>query len=192
MGREFELKYRANPEQIKKIREKYEDFTSISMETTYYDTFDMKLGMHHWTLRRRMENGVSVCTFKKPMDDGSKAEWEVQAPNIMEGVMQLCQNGAPWELMRCAAGGVQAICGAKFTRLAKTLHVDGCTVELALDEGILSGGGKEIPLCEVEVELKEGEDAAAVVFAKALAAEFGLVPEEKSKFARALRLAFGQ
>lgn len=192
MGREFELKYRAKPEQIKKIQECYEDFTAISMETTYYDTFDMKFMMHHWTLRRRMENGVSVCTFKKPLDDGSKAEWEVQAPNITEGIMQLCQSGAPWELMRCAAGGVQPICGAKFTRLAKTLHADGCTVELALDEGILTGGGKEIPLCEVEVELKSGEDAAAVGFAKDLADKFGLVPEEKSKFARALALAFSR
>lgn len=191
MGREFELKYRANPEQIAAIREKFACFTDISMETTYYDTFDMKLGMHHWTLRRRMENGVSVCTFKKPLEDGSKAEWEVQAPNIMEGIMNLCQNGAPWELMRCCAGGVQPICGAKFTRLAKTVTLDDCTVEIALDQGVLKGGNKEIPLCEVEVELKSGADAAAAAFAGALATQFGLVPEEKSKFARALRLAMG-
>ena len=191
MGREFELKYRANSEKIQKIRQTYGDFTDISMETTYYDTFDMKLMMHRWTLRRRMENGVSVCTFKKPLDDGSKAEWEVEAPNIMEGVMQLCQSGAPWELMRCCAGGVRQVCGAKFTRLAKTVLLEGCTVEIALDQGVLTGRGKEIPLCEVEVELKEGEDAAAAAFAAALAEEFGLVPEEKSKFARALALAMG-
>lgn len=191
MGREFELKYRANPEQIAAIEKKYGDFTPISMETTYYDTFDMKLGIHHWTLRRRMENGVSVCTFKKPLDDGSKAEWEVEAPNIMDGIMKLCQNGAPWELMRCAAGGVQPICGAKFTRLARTLVLDGCTVEIALDQGALKGGNKEIPLCEVEVELKAGSDEEAIVFAGMLAAQFGLVPEKKSKFARALALAMG-
>ena len=191
MGREFELKYRANPKQIEAIREKFGEFTDISMETTYYDTFDMKLGMHHWTLRRRMENGVSVCTFKKPLDDGSKTEWEVEAPNIMDGIMKLCQNGAPWELMRCCAGGVQPICGAKFTRLAKTAVLEDCTVEIALDQGVLTGRGKEIPLCEVEVELKEGEDAAAAAFAAALAEEFGLAPEEKSKFARALALAMG-
>ena len=191
MGREFELKYRSNPEQIEKIREKCGDFTPISMETTYYDTFDMKLAMHHWTLRRRMENDASVCTFKAPLDDGSKAEWEVEAPSILDGVMKLCQSGAPWELMRCTAGGIQPICGAKFTRLAKTLVLESCTVEIALDQGVLLGRGKEITLCEVEVELKSGEDAAAVAFAKDLAAEFGLVPEEKSKFARALALAMG-
>lgn len=192
MGREFELKYRANPEQIAAIREMYGEFSSISMETAYYDTFDMKLGMHHWTLRCRLENGVSVCTFKKPLDDGSKAEWEVEETSILQGVMKLCQSGAPWELMRATAGGVQPICGAKFTRLAKTIEENGCTVELALDQGVLLGGGREIPLCEVEVELKAGADAAAVTFARLLAEKFALEPEKKSKYARALALAFGQ
>ena len=191
MGREFELKYQADAGQIAAIREKYGDFTAISMETTYYDTFDLKLMMHHWTLRRRMENGTSVCTFKRPLDDGSKAEWEVEAPNIMDGVMKLCQAGADWELMRCVAGGVQPVCGAKFTRLAKTLELDDCTVELALDQGVLMGAGREIPLCEVEVELKSGEDSAAIAFAQSLAREYSLAVEKKSKFARALALAMG-
>ena len=47
MGREFELKFRTDAEVLEKIREKYQDFTTISMETTYYDTFDLKLAFHH-------------------------------------------------------------------------------------------------------------------------------------------------
>ena len=190
MGREFELKYRADGAAIAAIREKYGPFTPISMETAYYDTFDMKLAMHHWTLRRRMENGMSVCTFKKPLDDGSRGEWEVQCDAILPAVMELCRSGAPWELMRATAGGVIQTCGAKFTRLAATVEADGCTLELALDEGVLTGRDRELPFAEVEVELKSGEDAAAVAFAQALAAEFGLTPEPKSKFARAIALAF--
>ncbi len=190
MGREFELKYRANPHQIAAIREKYADFTTISMETAYYDTPDLKLAFHHWTLRRRMENGVSVCTFKKPMEDGGRAEWEVECPSITAGILQLCQVGAPWELMRATAGGLQNLCGAKFTRLAKTLELPECTVELALDQGILTGGNRQQDLCEVEVELKAGSEDAAISFAQTLAVEFGLVPEEHSKFRRAAALAF--
>ena len=190
MGREFELKYRVDAAVISAIREKYGAFTSISMETTYYDTPDLKLAFHHWTLRRRMENGVSVCTFKRPMENGSRGEWEVECSNIMEGVMQLCQSGADWELMRACASGLIPLCGAKFTRLAKTLQVPGGTVELALDQGVLMGRGKELPFAEVEVELKDGPDEAAVAFATALAEEFGLEPEPKSKFVRAMALAF--
>lgn len=189
MGREFELKFRADAAVIQAIREKYQSFTPISMETTYYDTPDLKLAFHRWTLRRRLENGVSVCTFKRPREDGSRGEWEVEAPNIMDGVMKLCQNGADWELMRCTASGLIELCGARFTRLAATLEVPGGTVELALDQGVLLGRNRELPFAEVEVELKEGTDEAAVNFAKSLAEEFGLVPEAKSKFVRAMALA---
>ncbi len=189
MGREFELKFRADADIISAIREKYGTFTTISMETAYYDTFDLKLSFHRWTLRRRMENGVSVCTFKRPHEDGGRGEWEVEANSIMEGVMKLCQAGADWELMRAASGGLVEVCGARFTRLAKQLEIPGGTIELALDQGILLGRGKELPFAEVEVELKEGTDEAAVAFAKALAEEFGLTEEPRSKFVRAMTLA---
>ena len=189
MGREFELKFRADAAAIAAIEEKYGAFTTISMETTYYDTMDLKLAFHRWTLRRRMENGVSVCTFKRPHKDGGRGEWEVEADSIMEGVMKLCQNGADWELMRATAGGLIEVCGARFTRLAKQLEVPGGKVELALDRGVLIGKGKELPFWEVEVELKEGSDEAATDFAGQIAEEFSLVPEAKSKFVRAMALA---
>ena len=189
MGREFELKFRTDAEVFKKIQTKYQDFTKISMETTYYDTSDLKLAFHHWTLRRRMENGVSVCTFKRPHKDGGRGEWEVEADSIMEGVMKLCQSGADWELMRATAGGLMETCGARFTRLAKQIEVPGGKVELALDQGVLIGKGKELPFWEVEVELKEGADEVASDFARALAEEFRLTAEPKSKFVRAMALA---
>ena len=61
-------------------------------------------------------------------------------------------------------------------------------MELALDQGILFSGEEEIPLCEIEVELKSGSREAADDFARQLADIYGLQPEEKSKFARALSL----
>ena len=189
MGREFELKFQADGDKIAAIREKFGEFTSISMETSYYDTEDLKLAFHHWTLRRRMENHVSVCTFKRPRADGGRGEWEAEAPNIMDGVMKLCQNGADWELMRIAASGLMETCGARFTRLAATLEIPGGKVELALDKGVLLGRNKELPFAEVEVELKEGSDQAAIAFAQTLATEFHLEEEPKSKFVRAMTLA---
>ena len=65
-------------------------------------------------------------------------------------------------------------------------------MELALDRGVLLGGGREVALCEVEVELKDGQPEAAVAFAQELAEKFGLRPEQKSKFRRALALAEGE
>ena len=191
MPREFELKYRCQPADLEAIREAYGDFSTTEMETTYYDTFDLKLSFHHWTLRKRMENGVAVCTFKSPAENGGRNEWEVPCGNILQGIMALCQKGAPWELMRATAGGVLPFCGAKFTRLSKILTLeDGTKVELALDRGVLTGGSNSQSFAEVEVELKEGREETAVLFAKLLAARFRLTPEPEAKVVRARKLAF--
>ena len=65
-------------------------------------------------------------------------------------------------------------------------------VELALDSGCLMGGNSQCPLWELEVELKEGSQQAAITFAGKLAATYHLIPEEKSKYRRALDLAKGE
>ena len=189
MGREFELKFRADEDKIAAIADRFGDFTSISMETTYYDTAKRELSPLHWTLRRRYENGKSVCTLKTPAPGGARGEWETECPDILSAIPELCKLGAPIQLVAYTIDGVEQVCGAKFTRLAKTLEPEGCTVELALDRGCLMGGDREEPLAEVEVELKEGSEEAAVAFAAALAEEFGLIPEQGSKYRRALALA---
>ena len=191
MGREFELKYRCSDADFEALKAAFDGFRTIEMETTYYDTFDAKLNFHHWTLRRRFENGVSVCTVKTPDPKGGRSEWEVEAKGIMTGIPKLCQAGAPLELMMMTVGGVQEVCGAKFTRLALALEIPGGKVELALDKGKLFGGSREEALQEVEVELKEGSDSAAIAFAKLLEEKYHLVPESRSKYKRALSLARG-
>ena len=188
MGREFELKYQAKAGDLEKIQRKFGDFTQISMETTYYDTPLLALRARRWTLRRRLENGVSVCTVKTPLPDGSRGEWEVEAPDVFQGLPKLIALGAPEELSQIVQDGVAPFCAARFVRLAKLLPTHDGTVELALDRGVLLGGGRELPFAEVEVELKSGSDRAAEEFAHALAAEFGLVLQPKSKLARAMSL----
>ena len=188
MGREFELKYRADSGMIAAIRAAFGDFSEIRMETVYYDTLDAALSRRRWMLRRRYENGTSVCTLKTPLPDGSRGEWEVEAPDISEGLPKLITLGAPEELSQIVQDGVAPFCAARFVRLAKLLPTQDGTVELALDKGVLLGGGQELPFAEVEVELKSGSDRAAEAFAQNLAAEFGLSVQPKSKLARAMSL----
>lgn len=185
MGREFELKYAATPETQAAIAARFGEFESILMETTYYDTADLQLSARRITLRSRLENGKSVCTLKTPGAGSVRGEWEVESGDFGQGFAELCKLSGV-ELPPFSA--LKPICGARFTRLAKAVTVAGCTLEIALDRGVLLGSGKEEPLCEVEVELKEGSEDACVAFSAALAAEFDLCPEAKSKFKRALAL----
>ena len=191
MGIEFELKYRATAQVQQAIRAEIPGQEHLfSMQTTYYDTPDGALSAKHYTLRRRMENDISVCTLKAPAGD-ARGEWEVNCDRIEDAIPMLCKLDGPEDLLTLTAPGVIPICGARFHRIARTVELPECTVELALDEGVLTGGGKELPLCEVEVELKAGMKEVCLVFAKKLAEVYGLTPEPKSKFRRALELYRG-
>lgn len=193
MGVEFELKYRANRQQLSAIRQAFSgEEVCYRMQTTYYDTPAGSFSAEKCTLRRRMENDVSVCTLKTPAGGFGRREWEVESGSIEEAIEKLCKFGAPKDILALADAGLIPICGARFTRIAKTLCWEGTQLELALDEGILTGGGGEMPLCEVEVELKEGAQEACLAFARELSQRFGLQLEEKSKFRRALALYKGE
>ena len=191
MGREFELKYAATKADLEILKGRYPNLHPIAMETTYYDNEAGDFSRLKLTFRRRMENEKSICTRKTPADTWGRAEFEVECDDIMASVPLLRKEGAPVQLLLLTEHGVFPSCGAKFTRLAGLLEFPDFTAELALDEGVLLGGGRELPFTEVEVELKAGSEEALTAFAESLAAELGLKPEYKSKVARARQLADG-
>lgn len=189
MGIEFELKFAATADVLDKVRQGLEGpWQEYTMRTTYYDTPQGALAARKWTLRRRLENGVSVCTLKTPAGN-ARREYEVLCDSVEEAIPELCKLDAPAELAELTANGVAAVCGAAFTRLAATVALQSGTVEVALDKGELFGGEKREPLCELEVELKSGDPSAALEFAGELALRHGLKPEHRSKFKRAFALS---
>lgn len=189
MGIEFELKYTATAAAQDGIRDQVGGvWQTISMETTYYDTPSGSLSQRRYTLRHRLENGKHVCTVKTPLTDAARGEWETESDCVASAIPELCKLGAPADLKSLTAEGLRAVCGARFTRQACTTQFGSAQVEIALDRGILFGGSREIPLCELEVELKSGSREDAVAFARVLAKKYGLEPQPKSKFRRALDL----
>jgi inorganic triphosphatase YgiF len=192
MGVEFELKFSADPAQQDAIRQQYlSTYEQFRMQTTYYDTPSAALSARHITLRCRMENEEAVCTVKTPLAGYGRGEWDCRCDDIHKAVPMLINAGAPEALLPLTAEGLIPVCGARFTRHAGTIAFAGATLEIALDTGILMGGGKELPLCEVEVELKSGEPEAAIAFGMELKQAFALEPQGKSKFRRALELTQG-
>lgn len=193
MGIEYERKYKASPATLDRLQQTMEKTgTVIAMETTYYDTPEYAFSARHWTVRRRLENGKSVCTFKFPVNAIGRGEFEVESASLEEAIAELCKLSGKEELAALANGGLIPVCGARFTRTAFDLEFGGSRIELALDRGVLLGGGKELPLWEVEAELKAGSTADVDKFGIYLETAFGLVPEALSKFARAKKLAKGE
>lgn len=194
MAIEYELKFQAEEAVLEQILAEYGQYPcqQYQMETTYYDTPSGALSARHYTLRRRMENENSVCTLKTPAEGNGRNEQETSCDNILKAIPIFCQTGAPEDFGQLVQEGLIAVCGAKFHRTAITLQLEDCCLELALDRGILTGGGKEIPLCEVEVELKEGERVSADLFALLLSSQYRLTVQRYSKFRRALALYKGE
>ena len=194
MGQEIEYKLRAKDGQ--ELTRVYEDLRAcfesgeervIRMHTRYYDTPDRVLRSRRWTLRIRQENDVEVLTCKTPGRGHSRGEWSLErfedspAPGSAE-LGALADLGAP-EALR-ALTGLEAVCGARFTRRCVMLELPDARIELAADVGELYGQREREALCELELELYGGSEARL----SALAALTGLPEERLSKFARAQRL----
>ena len=193
MAIEYELKFQATPERQQAVLAAVAgQECEYSMQTVYYDTPDGALSAKKYTLRKRRENDTYVCTLKTPEKGNGRGEWELPCENIADAIAGLVAMGAPQDLLVLTKNGVQEICGAKFTRITRTVVLEDGILELAFDRGVLTGGGREMPLCEIEVELKAGLPSVADQYAKILAQKFGLVPEKHSKFRRALALAKGE
>lgn len=193
MAIEFEVKFGATQEILDAVGK---DMTTpkqvFFMETTYYDTPDGALSARGLTLRRRRENDRFVCTLKTPAGNLGRGEFELENDRIEEAVPFLQEQSGIAELTVLTKTGLVPVCGARFTRYAYEVSLPEGRVEVALDSGILSGGGREIPLFEIEVELKEGSRQSALAYAAVLSARYGLQTQKKSKFRRALALYRGE
>ena len=190
MGVEYEIKLVPTQEKYFLLLEASFQETGVhfDMETTYYDTIDRSLRRRDITLRKRMENGKSVCTMKTPADLG-RNEYEVEAATIEEAIPQLCKLASAPDIADLLASGVEEVCGARFHRIARRMQLTDGVVEVCIDRGQLLGGGKTLPLLEVELELIEGAPEGVRRNAAALCAAYQFKEEKRSKYARSYMLA---
>ena len=201
MATEFEIKLRAeSAEQLGEVLKDpqvrglaQEKLREIRMRTTYFDTADGALSGRKWMLRVRQENEKSVVTMKTPGEGYARGEWECEEKTPEAAIGTLVSKGAPEALCELVKPGLQMVCGAEFVRLTQPLRLpDGTVCEICADGGVLLGGRRREPFCELELELTRGSSETLLAFARALSAKYGLTEEQKSKFVRARRLADGK
>ena len=165
-------------------------YAYIRMRTTYYDTEDGFLEKRRWMLRLRTENDRSVVTMKTPGEGHTRGEWEVESDYLDEALEKLAALGAPQELAAMQPDTLAPICGASFTRITAELRLSEDTACMICgDVGELTGGGKSALLCELELELKHGNEAELTAFAQKLMETYHLSEQPLSKLQRAQALA---
>lgn len=190
MSVEYEIKFSATAALHRQLLQDFPGETvHFDMQTTYYDTPDHQLSARKITIRRRLENGHGICTVKLPLKTG-KLEIEAAGDDIFQALPNM---DLPEDLsLFLQVYPLVPVCGAAFHRIAITVPISDGVVELALDCGELTGGGRTAALCEIEAELKQGEPAALDLFADCLAEKYGLIRERRSKFVRAAALSRGE
>jgi inorganic triphosphatase YgiF len=205
MAKEIELKLRLPPSQARRLLahpvlsgcppQKFRLFN------TYYDTPELDLRKRGIALRLRRKGWSVWLMTVKGGDSGAgglaqRSEWEAATqPGVFD--FSIVSDAGLREFLEAHHTRLQPVFSTDFTRTAWTLNGDGSVVELALDRGKISAlpvAGGAVPagqaLCEVELELLEGESPDVLFdLAIALAADLQLHPEIVSKAERGYALA---
>ncbi|APV49523.1 hypothetical protein BWI17_07420 [Betaproteobacteria bacterium GR16-43] len=171
--------------------------TRRKLTSVYYDTPGCELRKAGMALRLRKAGRHWTQTLKGgPSGLGGlheRHEWETARPDATIDLTALAGS------MLDRAGGesvgerLQPAFTVAFER--ETWDVElapGTRVEVALDRGAASAGKASEAVCEVEIELIEGDRGAAFDFARALAAEVTLHPSVVTKAERGYRLLSGE
>ena len=167
------------------------DSYRLVMASHYFDTPSRALRKAGWSLRLRGENEKSVLCIKhaKQAKRGGlrlREEYECEAASLEEGLALIREKGVDEEFFRLIAEGVTELVQVHFVRTARLVRYGGARAELAFDEGYFGSDADKNRFTEFEIEYKAGEEADFSRLAQDLSAQFGLIPQEKSKLARAL------
>lgn len=218
MSIEIELKLSASAEKIQQVKQWLAelrrsedtsaelDWEQKSLKNTYYDTKNHRLRQTDIGLRIRKDGDHYIQSVKSAgrvvggLYQRNEAENELPAPElqldlVVEPYLMILLEEAEEE-----DGPFAPIFTTNFTRDVVTISVDDSQVEVALDHGVIScvdtdakavdgsDNDKRQDLCEVELELKDGEAGVLFNLGQKLIDKFGLVLDSQSKAERGYRL----
>lgn len=199
MGSEIEIKLDIKNEDIltdilddERLKKDFGHYTIISMNADYYDTRDLDLLNNNFVIRIRKENGVYVCTLKKrtkELDSGVliREEWNKEVP--VKGIKLDYFPEAKDELKEIIGDKeLVKIVETDFVRRTLDIKYGSSELEMAVDYGKIISKGQELPIMEVEVELKKGIESDIVPFIEDYLLEYGMTVKTESKFARGVDL----
>ena len=194
---EIEVKLKVSPEEGKKLSDTkmVKQFAVSSREerlvSRYYDTDGLALMQNKYAFRvRETERGFiqSIKTdgsVNSGLHQRNEEEWVIESsqpkldvlPEALKKVIQ--KNG----------GKVEEVFKTDFIRAIWHLELkNGTEIELAFDHGHVCAGNLKKPICEIEMELCEGDKVSLIDAAKSLQREIEATPFDESKAERGYAL----
>lgn len=180
------------------------DGETMPLANVYYDTPERTLASAKSALRLRRTPGGWVQTLKfgggARQGVHSRHEWEMAVAGEaldFDTLFAHCDDPRAVDALRETAQRVEPLFRTDFLRTLWPLDWHGTAIEAALDVGevqaIVGGKMRRAPICEIELELKDGSDEAAHAALDAVAAIVkarvpGVAPDNISKAERGYRL----
>ncbi|MCU6227654.1 inorganic triphosphatase [Enterobacter cloacae] len=201
MAQEIELKFIVEQDSVDALRQHLQTLSGehhepVQLLNIYYETPDNWLRRHDMGLRIRGANGRYEMTMKIAgrvvggLHQRPEYNIDISQPKLeLERFpAEVWPNG---ELPSTLATEVQPLFSTDFWR-EKWLVTEGKSrIEIALDLGEVKAGEYQEPICELELELLEGETNDVLKLARKLVSQSGLRQGSLSKAARGYHLAAG-
>jgi triphosphatase len=201
MPQEIELKFIVNPTALDALRNTLNSLESEhsdprQLHNIYYETADNTLRSHDMGLRIRGVDGRYEMTMKIAgravggLHQRPEYNVELSKPELDLALLpaEIWPEGVDVTALQDA---LKPLFSTDFAREKWVVTHRGSKVEIALDLGEVKAAELSEPLCELELELLEGETSAVLELAQQLVAQPGLRQGSLSKAARGYHLAAG-
>jgi inorganic triphosphatase YgiF len=196
---EIELKFQVPPDRHGAVRSAVATRSArvTRLQAVYADTPDRRLAAAGWALRLRREDERWVQTLKGRGDGvASRFEHEVVLPAGSEAPSidpARHAGSAAGDRLGALVGGADLVevMRTDVRRTHRRVASGGAVIEIALDEGTLSAGGRKAQVCELEFELVSGPPGALPALAERWVHRHALWWDLRTKAERGQRLAEG-
>lgn len=165
------------------------NFSEIRLRALYFDTPSRDLVRARMALRLRLEGQQWVQTLKMPGEHNlSRIELNENRP---EGTLDLSiyADTPAGEILGGLTEPLQVCYETDVNRLLRDIRTPTGTVELAFDRGWLRAGSLQLPISEVEFELKGGALESIFAVGRQWLQKYGLILDFRSKAERGDLLA---
>lgn len=168
----------------------------LKLYNTYFDTPDLDLTKQRVAVRERRVLRKTLLTVKTAQRSeggiSQRSEWEAPTLPGRFDFATLIDDANLAEALSLKAEQLVPVFTTDFSRRAWTLSFRRATIEVALDQGTISVQSDELtreqPICELELELKQGNPATLFALARMLSRHVRLHPADESKAARGYAL----
>lgn len=174
---------------------------SRQLVSVYYDTPDQRLTQRRLALRVRQSGRKFIQTLKSANTaEGAgnvRGEWEVELPDAAPRLTAFADPAVLDLTGLVLPDEIAPVFETRFRRQALLVEwPDGdrppARIEVAFDRGVIRADGRERPLCEIELELKQGHPRTLFELAEEMRALVPLRLETQDKGARGHEFAHGQ